>query len=157
MKKLYPLIPSPRAAKRFVNVYRLFRAMVDEDKLDEFVGDELQGQYQAALLLLALIIGFPGEATEILAALMEPTVQGTWWDVVDRFKERGGPSPAPSATTPAPAEQRTPEAERWQELFAKLDAIKPVLGEAVQPLEDFVHCAPHAARYSFQSGRVLLV
>ncbi|HEX8920896.1 MAG TPA: P-loop NTPase fold protein, partial [Pyrinomonadaceae bacterium] len=91
MKKLHKLIPSPRATKRFINVYRLIRASVDIDDevvLKEFVGDEKQGEYRAVLLLLAILVGYPDQATEILRDLLEKKHTETWWEFINSFKER---------------------------------------------------------------------
>ncbi len=54
---LYPLIPSPRAAKRLVNVYRVLKAGVGGAQLQAFEGTETApGQFQVPLLLLAIQI-----------------------------------------------------------------------------------------------------
>lgn len=54
---LYPLIPSPRAAKRLVNVYRVLKAGVGGVQLQAFEGTETApGQFQIPLLLLAIQI-----------------------------------------------------------------------------------------------------
>ncbi|WP_261576139.1 hypothetical protein [Frankia gtarii] len=47
---LYPLLPNPRAAKKFANLYRLVRIEYrDSARLDEY----LDGPYQVDALLLA--------------------------------------------------------------------------------------------------------
>lgn len=54
---LYPLISSPRAAKRLVNVYRVLKASVSGIQLQVFEGTETEpGQFQIPLLLLAIQI-----------------------------------------------------------------------------------------------------
>lgn len=53
---LAPLVPSPRAAKRLVNLYRLFRARLTAEELDGFL-EEPETGYRAALVLLALTVG----------------------------------------------------------------------------------------------------
>ena len=85
MTKLYSLIPSPRAAKRFVNVYRLIRASIDEDKQSAFVGNTQRGQYQAVLLLLAMVSGYPVEATSILSDLLEQKPDKIWWSFIEHY------------------------------------------------------------------------
>ncbi|MDQ2935941.1 MAG: P-loop NTPase fold protein [Acidobacteriota bacterium] len=204
MKELHQLIPSPRATKRFINVYRLIRASVDLDEklmLDEFTGDANQGKYQAVLLLLAILTGYPDQATEILRELVEKKHPETWWQFIETFKGRAekrqaaqeGKAAADTAAQPrtegavatgttasksgaekARASKRNgrngnpatqdeavgntfsdAEAESWQQLLEKLDNLRHRI-EPSQSCDDFVDWAPKVARYSFQSGRILL-
>jgi hypothetical protein len=74
--RLTPLLPTPRAIKKLVNLYRLLRLGVPENQLDEFV----DGSYQAAALLLAVLVGAPQEARTTLEALAKAS-EGE--DVVD--------------------------------------------------------------------------
>jgi hypothetical protein len=203
MKELHQLIPSPRATKRFINIYRLIRAAVDLDEklaLEDFIGNKKQGKYQAALLLLAILTGYPDQATEILRELVENKHPETWWQFIDSFKRRAekpqvGPvgkaaanrkpgvksgalaKTAANATKtpsqlPASAANKTPDqagsqdapafndqgdanAEAWAELFETLKNLRHII-EPTQSCDDFIEWAPKVARYSFQSGRVLL-
>ena len=60
---LASLIPTPRGAKKLANLYRLLRISVDEEEADNFVGTpEGGGPFQAAAILLAVLICAPGEA-----------------------------------------------------------------------------------------------
>lgn len=132
MKVMYPLIPSPRAAKRFVNTYRLLRGMVDEYEQAAFVGDgaALAGDYRAALLMLAMLTGYPEETTEILRELLTSAAPDPdWWSFVEA-RVKGEP------------------------LREQLAAIKPSL-LALPPTATFAKWAPHVARFSFHSGRVV--
>jgi hypothetical protein len=199
MKKLHCLIPSPRATKRFVNIYRLIRASVDIDdevKLNEFVGDKTQGEYRAVLLLLAILTGYPDQATEILRELIEKkNHKEKWWELIDSIKQRregsqhalsestdplkksskkvaAGPSGARAevmrSSTPAIDDNGASnmsldsgsfvsdaEAQRWEELFENLNTLRKVIPN--ESCEAFETWAPKVARYSFQSGRVLLM
>jgi hypothetical protein len=71
MKALGDLIPTPRATKRFVNIYKLICAtLTDEEKLRKFKGKDGEGgDYQAVLLLLAILTGYPNEACDIIKVL----------------------------------------------------------------------------------------
>lgn len=162
MKKLFRFIPSPRAAKRFINVYRLLRASVDDHKLQKFIGDENGGQHRAMLLLLAILIGYPTEATEMLRELLEREHTETWQEFIDSFKKRmenkermEKQNISPERTTQDRVSQA--EADSWQKLKENLesDTVRLLVPED-QSCADFVECAPHVARYSFQSGRVLI-
>jgi hypothetical protein len=66
---LTPLLPTPRAIKKLVNLYRLLRLGIPERQLDEFIGTEAGGPYQAAALLLATLVGAPDQARILLPEL----------------------------------------------------------------------------------------
>jgi hypothetical protein len=139
MPRLYNLIPTPRAVKRFVNVYRLVRASIaDEHELNWFLDG---GEFMAVQIMLALVTGVPAEAAEILRELLSKPEQGAWnldwWDLVDGV-----------------IKPRIDQAN-WRRLNERLAAIRastgiPRTGEAYRKWADDV------ARYSFYSGRVLL-
>ncbi|HTA96434.1 MAG TPA: P-loop NTPase fold protein [Solirubrobacteraceae bacterium] len=65
---------TPRAVKKFTNLYRLLRAGLDEHsgQLDRFLTGEdgEAAEYQAALILLAAIIAFPESASVFLLHLV---------------------------------------------------------------------------------------
>ncbi|HEV2784433.1 MAG TPA: P-loop NTPase fold protein [Actinophytocola sp.] len=65
LARLTPILPTPRAIKKLVNLYRLLRLGVPEGRLDEFT----EGPYQAAALLLAALVGLPHNARTLLADL----------------------------------------------------------------------------------------
>ncbi|HEU5476108.1 MAG TPA: P-loop NTPase fold protein [Actinophytocola sp.] len=69
LERLTPLLPTPRAIKKLVNLYRLLRLGIPEHRLDEFIGGDAGGPYQAAGLLLAALVGAPHEARGMLADL----------------------------------------------------------------------------------------
>ncbi len=64
-----PLLPTPRAVKRFTNLYRLLRIGVPGAKLTDFIGGDEGGPCQAAALLLAAIVSAPTQAKSLLLAL----------------------------------------------------------------------------------------
>jgi hypothetical protein len=162
MKELHLLIPSPRAAKRFVNVYRLFKAKVEPNAEDfEKLTRPGTGDYRAALVLLAILTGFPEQATEILRDLIKPGAEPRLWPFLEKYR------PAPRrADDPAGADDRGRteyEESRWNALFAILEQYREPLGSGEAALlpktaltTAFVQWAPEVARYSFQSGRVLI-
>jgi hypothetical protein len=176
MKKLHELIPSPRAGKRFINVYRLLRAAVTDQERDRFVGDAEIGEYQCALLLLAILTGYPTQATEILRALLEEEHHEMWRDFIAAYKtsivaqveaatrERAVKTAATKGSgdgTAAVSEPRREapaappaELERALELIARLERLEGHFG--VRYCGDFKPWAARVARFSFQSGRVLL-
>jgi len=167
MKKLNEFIPTPRSGKRFINIYRLLRASVTEEERAEFSGDTQGGAYQAAMLLLAMLTGYPEQATEILRRLIEKQPGKSWWDFMDRLQ---GEFPAVESSNEKPAAKRTAnrgkakedgssersqdvEKTEWDELFERMARFKK--GFKDRPIDAFQKWAPRVARYSFQSGRVL--
>jgi hypothetical protein len=174
MKELHEFIPTPRAAKRFMNIYRLLRASVEEDERAAFVGGEKSGKYQAAMVLLAILTGYPTEATEILGALVEREPRINWWEFLASLKADLLPGPPsqvrpksaaplkksksiPAATNSPSAVENTSDTSAaenhlWLELFGKLDRLKESMKD--RSCQAFVDWAPRVARYSFQSGRV---
>ena len=67
LQKLGRLLGSPRSVKRMVNLYRIVRAGLDEDLIDEFV----QGGYKLHQLLLAAVVGAPKEAAVLFDEIFE--------------------------------------------------------------------------------------
>jgi hypothetical protein len=135
MKKLYCLIPSPRAGKRFINIYRMIRSTVAGEHWQAFVGDEKQsGDYRQALLLLAILTGYPREAAEMMRRLIERAHNETWWEFIDGLNATDG---------------------NWPELRMKLQSLRSLIADT-EGCDVFLQYAPLVARYSFQAGRVLL-
>jgi hypothetical protein len=78
MTRLGPLLPTPRAAKKLVNLYRLVRIGIPDSGLAAFTGSKDGGQYQVVQILLAILVGSPQAAQrifhEILAAAPESDI-----------------------------------------------------------------------------------
>jgi hypothetical protein len=75
MAELVSLIPTPRAAKRLGNIYRLIRAGVSRGQLKKFLGcHQMDGEYRTVMSLLAIQVGFPLVANELFARIrLNPT------------------------------------------------------------------------------------
>ena len=129
---------TPRAVKKFTNLYRLLRAGLDEHsgQLDRFLAEDTDeaAEYQAVLILLATIIAFPEEASQFLLGL--------------------GPlgTAAPSQTASWIEYVREPE--RWSvELRGFLETLTPAPGIALWTREPFRRWALEVSRYSFATGQ----
>lgn len=153
MKRLHPLIPTPRAAKRFVNVYRLLRALNDED--EAFRGSKERAEHRAVLVLLAILTGHPSQGTEFLRDLLEGKASDrSWWDFVDDYRSR--------AELPSNGAASQADAERWRQFFEKIDEVRNDLRNQGSCLDfdessdAFVKWAGQVSRFSFQSARVVL-
>ena len=73
LESLAPLLDrSPRALKRFVNVYRLMKASLPPEQLDAFLEDDgpLGAPFKTVLLLLAVVNGLPALSDALLQALL---------------------------------------------------------------------------------------
>ncbi|MGA2814507.1 MAG: P-loop NTPase fold protein, partial [Candidatus Acidiferrum sp.] len=92
--RMFPFVPSPRAAKRFTNIYRILKAPLASGELREFEGTkESPGDFQAAMLLLAVSTGLPYQTAELFRAILaegkklgaDGRPSGTWKDIFERF------------------------------------------------------------------------
>ncbi|MFD8811055.1 P-loop NTPase fold protein, partial [Streptomyces sp. NPDC059627] len=77
MERLGNLLPTPRAAKKLVNLYRLVRIGIDHDDLPDFVGTpRTPGTHQVVQILLATLVGHPRHSTVILENIMKADPSG---------------------------------------------------------------------------------
>ena len=68
--ELFAFIPTPRAALRFANVYRLLKARLAREAIAEFEGTEqFPGTFRAPMLLLAILTGFPDQAESFFGGI----------------------------------------------------------------------------------------
>jgi hypothetical protein len=70
MTRLGPLLSTPRAAKRLVNLYRLVRTGIPHAELAAFTGSGTGGPYQAVQVLLAILVGRPTAAHRVFTEIM---------------------------------------------------------------------------------------
>jgi ABC-type dipeptide/oligopeptide/nickel transport system ATPase component len=78
--RMFPFIPTPRAAKRFTNTYRILKAPLTAKELVDFEGtSDKPGEFQAAMLLLGLATRFPREAMDLFPAIIQLKKTGGSW------------------------------------------------------------------------------
>ncbi|MFF4260429.1 P-loop NTPase fold protein [Streptomyces sp. NPDC001663] len=77
MAQLGRLLPTPRAAKRLVNLYRLVRIGVPATDLPAFASTTVPAPYQAVQILLAVLAGSPRAAEELFRRLLACTNDST--------------------------------------------------------------------------------
>jgi hypothetical protein len=71
LARLGPLLPTPRAAKRLVNLYRLVRISIPEPDLATFAGaGDGPGEFQVVQILLAILVGRPALAQRVFEEIM---------------------------------------------------------------------------------------
>jgi hypothetical protein len=71
MDQVAPLMPrTPRSIKRFVNIYRLYKAALAPQAFARFIGSpDRPGNFRAVQVLLALVTGMPRFAQRVFTAL----------------------------------------------------------------------------------------
>jgi len=67
LARLGPLLPTPRAAKKLVNLYRLVRIGTRDQELAAFIDDHT---YQVVQILLAILVGAPTTSRTIFTAIL---------------------------------------------------------------------------------------
>jgi KAP family P-loop domain len=72
LQSLARLVPTPRAAKRLVNLYRIVRASLDDDELMQLLG----GRYRLLQICLGLVIGYPSFGAELFSQILSGKVSG---------------------------------------------------------------------------------
>jgi hypothetical protein len=140
-------IQTPRLAKRFINLYRLLRVQAARYDFQRFVGSrEEGGEYQAAITLLALNVGFPAVGGRLLRVL--PTAPVERWS--DFLRQLHPDTPEAERQEWARALTWTPEQQAsLREVLRLLEGLKkPGLGmlESFQPYAEW---APRVGRYAF--------
>jgi hypothetical protein len=124
---------SPRRLKRFVNTYRILKASLDKLQQETFVvKGGSQGEYKAAMALLAIIAGAPKSSLgmlEFLANSAEITDLTTFETYLKNSTDKAEAKYAQAAL----------EAYQRAEAGATVDVLR--------------RWAPQVARFSFRSGR----
>lgn len=140
--KISDLLPSPRTAKRLVNLYRIVRASLDDDELSHL----LSGWYRHVQVCLAITLGHPAMATELFSKILGTRELAA---VSNGIRNRIAPvNQEPNKTTAPP-----PDARERKVLRAMLEALEEVgSGPDVSRFQDTVR---RAARFSFETGRLL--
>jgi hypothetical protein len=138
-----PLMTTPRAAKKLVNLYRLIRIGVPDDELTAFVGHDAGGAYQAVVLLLAIIVSDPGLARPLLARIMSAASTA---DLIRVLK-----TPPSSAHGTADARNVHARCQRIAGIVEDIETKTALIGG----LAEYQRWAPHVARFSFYTrGRL---
>jgi hypothetical protein len=80
------IVPTPRAAKRLVNIYRMLRVSVQHDELEAFLPSG-GSEYQVVVLLVGVLVGRPSRAQEIFDRLGTVPDSHDVWDVLAEFTD----------------------------------------------------------------------
>jgi hypothetical protein len=134
MSQLGDLLPTPRAAKKLVNLYRLVRMGAESEGRSVFsnTSSERPGEYQAVQFLLALLVGHPDQARMLFQSILKANPSEIITDVL-----RNAGSPAVIGLRAADM----------------LDRIKADTGVRLD-VRTYQHWCPILARYSFYTRRL---
>jgi hypothetical protein len=141
-------IQTPRLAKRFVNLYRLLRVQAARYDFPRFVGTrESGGEYQAAITLLALNVGFPAVGGRLLRVL--PTAKVERWS--DFLRQVHPDTPEAERQEWARALTWTPEQQAsLREVLRLLEGLKAAPGVGLlESFQPYAQWAPRVGRYAF--------
>jgi WD40 repeat protein len=130
IQRMCTLLETPRAVKRFVNLYRLVRAPVVDD--DDFIGADGAGPYQAVLVLLAVLVSAPDAGRDLVATLETADRAGSFTALVNEL---------------ASAERKPRERDLWPRLLVVLCEGAPT-HDSVATYCDW---AGTIARFSFET------
>jgi hypothetical protein len=93
LKLLGELVPSPRAAKRLINVYRLIRVQLTPAERLRFVREH-DGTFHAVMVFLALNARFPSQALELFDRVIDASPPPkNWPDLRARLAHEHGHDP----------------------------------------------------------------
>jgi WD40 repeat protein len=126
---------SPRTLKRFVNIYRLIKARVDD--LDAFLEDRgSESSYRAVLFLLGIANALPSTSGAVMTPLLEAAPQEPPpWDTLDALVQS---LPVPRRGIDSDERETIDEWLRTSTGWAQLSA------------EELIIWAPVVARFSFR-------
>ncbi|MBX3155285.1 MAG: hypothetical protein KF773_04740 [Deltaproteobacteria bacterium] len=135
IEQVVSLLPTPRVAKRLVNVYRLIKAGMNAAEREAFARED---RPTSCLVMLAILFGRPGVAGEILRSIQERTPPFDQGDaaLADAVRTRASRTADPAHV-----------AAEWKRISANLDALNLKLTIAACAREPLV-----IARYSLVTG-----
>lgn len=86
LRELGKIVATPRAAKRLVNIYRMLRVSIPDEELEAF-RPEGGREYQAVVLLLAVLVGRLSVAEAFFLQVMASSDDDDIWQVISGFPE----------------------------------------------------------------------
>jgi hypothetical protein len=143
MARLGPLLPTPRAAKKLVNLYRLVRIGIRDQDLAAFIDDET---YQVVQILLAILVGSPTTSRTVFTA----TLHATSGDLIDLLRENRAASVADTDWAAAATTRH-----RVADTICKIRAEGPT--QVNTALAAYRQWCPKLARYSFHTRALVIV
>lgn len=133
MTRLGTLTPSPRAAKRMVNLYRLVRISIPDGELAAFLGGTNGEPYRAVQVLIAILTGAPESACELFERILRASEEDDLLKVLAADNDRPGDSIA--------------------DIGRKLERLNKEIGLPLK-IPEYQKWCPKLARYSFRTWRL---
>ena len=132
LARLGDLLPTPRAAKKLANLYRLIRIGIQDPDPGAYL---TEGTYQVVQLLLALIVGAPAAARVIFTAVLTADPSGTLSDLIGTNHAAGIPT------------------EDWARTSSIRRQVQEILAGSSAPVDLAIYqrWCPTIARYSFHT------
>ena len=164
LQSLADFIPTPRAAKRLANTYRLIRVLLTPAEYAEYTSSTDQ-HYKVVLTLLGVLVGFPEQATivfeEILTTRIDdwPTFKAKIIDTAGRTERpsqleaengQSGEVPRSNGADPPTAVTRD---ETWGRLSSALRDLDAAMS-LPSSMSAYREWARNISRYSFHTGRL---
>jgi TIR domain/KAP family P-loop domain len=143
--ELTPLLGrSPRALKRFVNVYRLIKAGLYEEELDSFLNSKFGlPDYQVVLFLLAVDTGAPSISAKLFRRFRK---------IFDRHAQKSADSASMDFQWLL-SEFKDDDSSDWLQVKSWLESRRETWGLKYS-LRKIGGWIPRVARYSFQSRKI---
>ena len=152
--RLHAFMRTPRLIKRYVNVYRLLRAMVEPEEYEEFAKGDRDARHRVVQVLLAISVRFPRLGSELLRALAWPEALppdasfANWAGFVNRLEVN---EQNPKAGLPGALELSPNRREELPELKKLLEGLTEHVPGDIAPWKKW---APVVGRYSmYWQGR----
>jgi hypothetical protein len=82
LQGLHAFVDRPRLAKRLVNIYRLLRVRADDEGRSATFFGSKNGEYRAAMILLAINVGHPKIGPKVMRAIELASEPLTWPDLL---------------------------------------------------------------------------
>jgi hypothetical protein len=138
IQRLGVLVPTPRAAKRLANTYRLLRVRHDRSHSRFVESDGQAGEYRVSLILLTIVVGFSEIADDVFRRVLESKHRS-----FSSFVEELRP----------PDDASGHEGELYERLR---DGLRTLNKDGALPNEIVVYreWVPRVARYSFETARI---
>lgn len=147
MEKLHPLIATPRATKRLVNIYKLIRVTIPDDELSDFIDSRATAAFRPVLLLLGIVIGFPEQAIELFSKIRQADNSQLLWDFINTIK------PDSLAENADKGVANLSEAQYWQPVYTALNRVRNESRQSFNPgISRLKRHIARVERFSFEAA-----
>ncbi len=154
LKLFGDFVETPRLTKRLVNIYQLLRFQIafKEDRFLRFIDND-RGEYLAAIMLMAMNIGFPKIGGRLLRILHDDRITGTWNEFLNIMHPSNNIEKPPQWFDPTCIYDLDPE--EFSEMVSDFTRVKSLAAQLEEPIvlpediEVFKTWAVEVSRFSF--------